>query len=212
MKGIRMGLVGIAAVAVLLFGGAILGGTVFAQDGDTVGISDGSAEAGGSDVVTVQATDIGEPGLGAWTMDIHYDNSVITATDCTPEQGGVCNPNFADDIVRLTGATAGGLEGDSTLGTIEFECADDAGTSDLDIQIQVFADATLGDPTDIDVTVVDGTFTCSEEEEEEVVVVTGGPAAGTGFASEGTSYSWLIALLAVVGVAGLAVGALRNRA
>ena len=206
-----MGLVGIAAVAALLFGGAILGGAVFAQDGDTVGISDGSAETGESDVVTVQATDIGEPGLGAWTMDIHYDNSVITATGCTPEQGSVCNPDFEDDIVRLTGATAGGLEGDSTLGTIEFECGDDAGTSDLDIQIQVFADATLGDPTDIDVTVVDGTFTCSEEEVEEVVV-TGGPAAGTGFSSDGTSYGWLIALLAVIGTAGLAVGALRNRA
>ena len=207
MKGIRMGLVGIAAVAALLVGGAILGGTAFA-DSDSVGITDGSAQTGDSDDVKVQATDIDDPGLGAWTLDIHYDSSVITATGCTPEQGGVCNPNFADGVVRLTGATAGGLEGDSNLGSIEFECGDDAGTSELDIQIQVFADATLGDPTDINPTVVDGTFTCSEEE----VVVTGGPAAGTGFASDGTSYGWLIALLAVIGTVGLAAGALRNRA
>ena len=207
MKGIRMGLVGIAAVAALLFGGAILGGAVFAQDGDTVGISDGSAETGESGDVTIEATDISEPGLGAWTLDIHYDTSVITATDCTAEQGGVCNRNFADGVARITGATAGGLEGDSTLGTFEFECGDDAGTSDLDIQVSTFADATLGDPTDIDVTVVDGTFTCSEEE-----VVTAVPAAGTGFSSDGTSYGWLVALLAVIGTVGLAVGALRNRA
>ena len=60
-------------------------------------------------------------------------------------------------------------------------------------------------------TVVDGTFTCSEEEEEEVVV-TGGPAAGTGFSSDGSSYGWLIVLLAVMGTVGLAAGALRNRA
>ena len=196
-----------AAIAALLFGGAILGGTVFAQDGDTVGISDGSAETGESGDVTIEATDISEPGLGAWTLDIHYDTSVITATDCTAEQGGVCNPNFADGVARITGATAGGLEGDSTLGTLEFECGDDAGTSDLDIQVSTFADATLGDPTDIDVTVVDGTFTCSEEE-----VVTAVPAAGTGFSSDGTSYGWLVALLAVIGTVGLAVGALRNRA
>lgn len=202
-----MGLVGIAAVAALLFGGAILGGAVFAQDGDTVGVSDGSAQTGESDEVTIEATDIGDPGLGAWTLDIHYDSSVITATDCTAEQGGVCNPNFADGVARITGATAGGLEGDSTLGTFEFECGDDAGTSDLDIQVSTFADATLGDPTDIDVTVVDGTFTCSEEE-----VVTAVPAAGTGFSSDGTSYGWLVALLAVIGTVGLAVSALRNRA
>ena len=206
-----MGLIGIAAFAALLFGGAILGGTVFAQDGDTVGISDGAAETGESGEVTIQATNISDPGLGAWTLDIHYDSSVITATGCTPEQGSVCNPNFEDDIVRLTGATAGGLEGNSTLGTIEFECGDDGGTSDLDLQAFTFADATLGDPTDIDVTVVDGTFTCSEEEEEEVVV-TGGPAAGTGFSSDGSSYGWLIVLLAVMGTVGLAAGALRNRA
>ncbi len=202
-----MGLVGIAAIAALLIGGAMLGGTVFAQGGDTVGISDGAAETGEVDVVTVQATDISAPGLGAWTMDIHYDNSVISATGCTPEQGGVCNPNFEDGVVRLTGATAGGLEGDSTLGTIEFECGDDAGTSELDIQIQVFADATLGDPTDINPTVVDGTFTCSEE-----VVVTQPPAAGTGFDSNGTSYGWLIAVLAVLGASTLAVAAIRRRA
>ena len=202
-----MGLVGIAAVAALLCGGAILGGAVCAQDGDTVGVSDGSAETGESGDVTIEATDISEPGLGAWTLDIHYDTSVITATDCTAEQGGVCNPNFADGVARITGATAGGLEGDSTLGTLEFECGDDAGTSDLDIQVSTFADATLGDPTDIDVTVVDGTFTCSEEE-----VVTAVPAAGTGFSSDGTSYGWLVALLAVIGTVGLAVGALRNRA
>ena len=103
-----MGLVGIAAIAALLFGGAILGGAAFAQDGDTVGISDGAAEPGESDSVTVQAN-VGDPGLGAWTLDVHYDSSVIDATGCTAEQGGVCNPNFANGTVRITGAVARGL-------------------------------------------------------------------------------------------------------
>ena len=203
IKGIKIGLVALAAIAALVIGGA-----AFAQDGGSVGVSDGSAQTGESGEVTVQAMDIGDPGLGAWTLDIHYDSGVVTATDCTPEQGGVCNPNFADGVVRLTGATALGLEGDSTLGTIEFECDDDSGSSDLDLQISSFADATLGAPADIsdDVTVVDGTFTCS------TVTVTGPPAAGSSFGSNGTSYGWLIAVLAVLGLSTIAVGAQRIRA
>lgn len=200
IKAIKWGLVGLAAIAALVIGGA-----AFAQGGAGVGVHSGSALVGESDSVAVGAHDIGAPGLGAWTLDIHYDSSVVTATDCTPEQGGVCNPNFADGVVRLTGATASGLEGDSTLGTIEFEC-DASGSSDLDLQISSFADATLGAPADIsgDVTVGDGTFTCS--------TVTAPPAAGTGFGSDATSYGWLIAVLAVLGMGTVAVGAIRSRA
>ncbi len=206
MKGIRMlrlSLLGVAAVAALL-GALFLAGAASAQGGDAVGVSSGSAGAGDEGDVTVAATDIAEPGLGAWTLDITYDNSLISAVDCVPEQGGVCNPNFADDTVRITGASAGGLEGDSTLGTITFECGNDGGTSDLDLSIFTFADATIGGPLPIaDVTVGDGTFTCAG--------VAGVPDAGTGFAPDSTSMGWLLAVLAYFGVAGLAVGALRWR-
>ncbi len=203
MKALRLSLVGLAAVAALM-GGLFLAGTVAAQDGDAVGISSGGAGPGESDDVTLEATDIGEPGLGAWTLDIQYDSSLIEAVGCVPEQGGVCNPNFADGMVRITGASAGGLQGDSTLGVITFECGNDAGTSDLEISIFTFADATVGGPLPIDdVTVSDGTFTCSS--------VAGVPDAGTGFTPDSTSMGWILAVLAYFGVAGLAVGALRWR-
>lgn len=202
MKGLRMGLVGVAAIAAMLL---FLVGTASAQDGDGIGISDGAAETGESDEVTLGATDISDPGLGAWTVDISYDDSVISAVDCTPEQGGVCNPNFADDTVRITGASASGLEGDSTLGVIEFECGDDEGESDLTISLFTFADATVGDPTTIEDPVIsDGTFTCS-------AVPSGVPDAGTGFTPDSNSYGWILAVLAYLGMAGLAVGALRWR-
>lgn len=207
---LKLSLIGVAAVAALL-GALFLAGAASAQGGDAVGVSSGGAAPGESDDVTVAATDIGEPGLGAWTLDITYDSSLISAVDCVPEQGGVCNPNFADDMVRITGASAGGLEGDSTLGTITFECGNDGGTSDLELALFTFADATIGGPLPIDdVTVSDGTFTCSA-----VAGVPeagpGLPEAGTGFTPDSTSMGWLLAVLAYFGVAGLAVGALRWR-
>lgn len=202
ISGLRLGLASVAAMAAVLLGGLFVASTAYAQE-NGVDIQSGTAEAGGEGSVTVEALDISDPGLGAWTLDISYDDSLISAVDCTPEQGGVCNPNFADGMVRITGASAGGLHGDSTLGVIVFECGTDAGESDLTIGVFTFADATIGSPTDIDVTVSNGTFTCAG--------VTAGPVAGTGFSPDGVSYGWLLAVLAYFGLAGLAVGALRMR-
>ena len=67
--------VGAALIAVL-----VLAGTAFAQDGG-VSVSDGSAADGDSDTVTLDVADVGGVGLGAWTIDISYDNSLLTATD-----------------------------------------------------------------------------------------------------------------------------------
>ena len=199
---LRLSLVGVAAAAALL-GGMFLASTAYAQE-DGVDVGSGSAGAGEEGSVTVSAQDISDPGLGAWTLDVQYDSSLIEAVGCVPEQGGVCNPNFADDMVRITGASAGGLQGDSTLGVITFECGNAAGSSDLNLTIFTFADATVGGPQPIaDVTVNDGTFSCSG--------VAGVPDVGTGFTPDSTSMGWILAVLAYFGVAGLAVGALRMR-
>ncbi len=215
IKGLRFGLVGAAAIAVALVGGMLLAGTASAQDGAGLDIHDGSAAPGEEGSVDVGAHDVGGEGLGAWTVDIAYDTSVITAVDCSAEQGGVCNAEFGDGVVRVTGASAGGLDGDTVLGSITFECGADEGSSDLTISVNVFADATIGDPQDIDVTISDGTFDCVEEEPTPPVTDLGD--TGTGPLSDGgSSLGWLVALLAVTGAAGLAVsmgmGMLRLRA
>ena len=74
--------IGVALVAVL-----VRVGSAFAQDGG-VSVSDGSADADGSGDVSLDVADVGGSGLGAWTVDISYDSSVIRASDCTAEQGG----------------------------------------------------------------------------------------------------------------------------
>ncbi len=206
-------MVAAAALAVALIGGLLIAGTAAAQGGATLSVSDGSAETGAQGTVVLDASSIGDPGLGAWTVDIAYDDSVITAVDCSAEQGGVCNEAFAADMVRITGASAGGLEGDTTLGGVTFECGSAEGSSPLTLTVNVFADATIGDPQDIDATIVNGTFDCADVAPTATVVVTDGPVTGTGVADSGSSFGWLIALLAVVGGAAAVVGfsAQRNR-
>ena len=200
IKGLRIGLVGAAAIAVVLIGGMLVAGTVSAAAHGTVDVHDGSAAPGEEGTVDVGAHGVGGEGLGAWTLDISYDTSVITAVDCTAEQGGVCNAEFGDGMVRITGASAGGLDGDTVLGSITFECGADEGSSDLTISVNVFADATIGDPQDLNPSISGGTFDC--EEEPDVVEP---PDVGTGPMSDsGSSLGWLVALLAVAGAAGLA--------
>ena len=115
-------------------------------------------------------------------------------------------------MVRITGASAGGLDGDTVLGSITFECGADEGTSDLTIIINVFADATIGDPQDLNPSITNGSFECTGD----VVAPTVLPPTGTGgpMSDSGGSLGWLVALLAVIGVAGLATayGAMRMRA
>jgi hypothetical protein len=210
MKGIKtlkLGLAGIAAGALLLAGGLLLIGQVSAASGT---LSIGSGEAAPGDDVTVDLTaDVGSPGLGAWTVDISYDSDVVSVADCEPEQGGVCNPDFGDGVVRITGASASGIDEAESLGAITFTCADDEGSTDLTLSVEVFADATIGAPEDIDETLENGTIDCAEAEPTSASTGTPLPTiVPTGFGPDSTSsstdFSWLIATLSVVGVAALA--------
>lgn len=212
----KLGLLATGAVAALV-AGLLLVAQVQAISG-TVGISSGEAAPGGSATVEVSSNVPGPLGLGAWTLDISFDPTVASVSDCEPEEGGVCNPDFADDgtTVRITGASANGLEGDTLLGTITFDCADAEGETDLTIAVSVFSDATIGAPAPIDETVSNGTLTCAEP--EPTVVVAGSPTAlpptgsyGTTSDSDG-SLGWVIAGLAGAGLAAIAgFGALRLR-
>ena len=113
------------------------------------------------------------PGLGAWTVDIKYDNSVVSVLECEPlPAGSVCNPAYtgsepgqptpaSSDTVRIVGAVATGLEGDTVIGRIIFQC-DVAGGSNLDLSIETLADGTLGDPQLVVPFVENGAITCAE--------------------------------------------------
>jgi hypothetical protein len=195
----------VAAVA----GVGLLASTAWAAAGVSIGSA--SVAPGGEGSVDLEATGIGDPGLGAWTLDITYDPDVVSVASCSPQQGGVCNPAFADDMIRVTGASASGLEGDTTLATITFECGDEEGSSDLDISINVLADATIGDPQPIEGTASGGSIDCEVQATSTIVPRDLGPT-GAGPGSDGSDFGWPIAALAGAGLAALAgFGALRLR-
>jgi len=208
MKGLkRLGLAVAAVTAVLAIAGFVAG-SVMAISG-SISLSDGSAEPGGTGSVEL-TSNVGDPGLGAWTVDITYDTSVVSIPEdgCAPAAGGVCNPEFGDGVIRITGASATGLEGEQSLGTIEFECADAEATTDLTMVLDVFADATIGDPTDIDASVTDGSFDCAIEptQEPSADTPTPGPVlpkTGTGLDSSSDT-NWVIVALVGVALATLA--------
>ncbi len=214
----RLGLVGAAALAALLVG--LMVASVSAVSG-TVGI--GSATAAPGDEATVDLTaDVPSPGLGAWTIDITYDAGAVSVVGCTAgDVNSICNDAFASDTIRVTGASAMGAEGASVLSSITFACGSAEGESALTLSVEVFADATIGDPTDITETASNGSITCAvavdtpteEPEATATEEVTGLAEVGTGGPSDGSSLGWLIAALAGVGLAAiLGFSALRVRA
>ena len=150
-------IIAVAAVVLAVSAGLLI--TQVSAQQESISVGSASAAVGGEATVTIQATGITAPGLGAWTIDVAYDTSLLTALTCAPEQGGVCNPMYDPGVVRVTGASAGGVAGDNSLGSITFRC-DAAGTSALTVDVNLLVDATVGDPQVIAHSVVNGSVTC----------------------------------------------------
>lgn len=112
----------------------------------------GEVAPGGSIAVPVTAEDVppGSP-LAAATIEVRYDPSVLDATACTVDPGGVfdsgiCNPDFDNDgidpdAVRFNATSVLGVSGDLLVANITFEGQGQSGdTSGLNVVISVFAD------------------------------------------------------------------------
>jgi hypothetical protein len=150
---------------------------------------------------------VGEPGLGAWTVDPTWDTDVLSPVRCVPYNGGVCSMNFASDTGRVTGASMTGIVGEATLATLVFRCGDEPGVSELTLSIEVFADATPDVPQSINETVTDGAIGCVEPVPTEAPAPTATvapqrvlPPTGQG-GTASTSSTWPLGLLAFAGAA-----------
>ncbi len=177
-----------------------------AQAEQVLDVHNAVAEPGGEGTAILGTHDILPPGLAAWTIDVTYDPSVITAVRCLAEQGGICNPHYGPDTVRFAGAGAVGLEGETALGGLTFVCGAAEGTSQLTVAARTFADATLGAPQPIDVTLIDGTFVCKDNTvivEEPPNIVEQPPDAGAGISRGSADRGWGVELLVVAGLAAL---------
>ena len=143
-----------------------------------VSISSLVMDVGDQADVELEIHDVKDPGLGAWTIDVSYDPTVVNAKSCSAQHGGVCNPAFTENMVRITGASAGGLDGDTILGFITFTCKT-SGISPLVISVSVLADATIGDPQDMDFILEHGEITCGGTPTPTDTPTPDGPPTGT---------------------------------
>ncbi len=216
----RFGLAALAAA--LVAAGAFFFVSQASAVTGTLSVSSVTIAPGGQGSVDVRAN-VPSPGLGAWTLDMTYDPSKVSIVSCAPAPShSVCNPGFASNKIRLTGATGPGLIGDVSLATITFRMlaatsAACGSPSPLTLVATLFSDATVGNPQPITVTPTNGTITCQVAAAPTAVAPTATalPAlvpSGTG-TDGGASSSWLIAGLVGTGLLALAgYGAHRLRA
>jgi len=146
----------LSAVAVLGFAR-----TSFGVVGNTVTIGSDTVQPGQSVSVPIDAF-VSPDLLGAATIEVDYDPSVIDAVSCTAAAGfdlATCvfdseHDGAGVDTVRLSAISTGGKTGSVHLADITFKAVGQPGEfSALDVRIEVFAD-TDGQP--ITVTDVDG--------------------------------------------------------
>ena len=150
----------VLAAGAVFCAGSFFSGRTASAVGPAVGVSDATAQAGGGGSVEIFARDFDPPGLGAWTIDVSYDPTMITASGCVAlAHTGVCNQHYSSDTVRSAGANATGIAGDTVLARIDFTCLR-AGTTTLRMLARDVSDATIGGPVLLDVATVDGTVRC----------------------------------------------------
>ncbi len=158
----RRGFAASAASAIVL-AASLFSGTVASAAGPTIRVDSVDSYVGGMAKVDVSIEDVGPPGVGAWTVDLHFDAEILTAVDCTSQQGGgICNEAYGPGTARVVGTNIHGLEGDASLAIAALSCKK-AGESALTLTISVFVDATPGDPTDIETKVANGMAICAEQ-------------------------------------------------
>jgi hypothetical protein len=160
----RLGRWGFVAAAggALLLAASVVSRAGASSGGPTIAVDSLNSSVGGIAKVEVSVADVAAPGVGAWTVDLHFDPEILSGITCTSEQGGgICNAQYDPGVARIVGTNIYGLEGDATLASIGFGCKS-PGETTLELVYSVFVDATPGNPTDVEAKLVNGTATCEE--------------------------------------------------
>ena len=144
--------------AVLAAGAGLVGLSTARANPATVSISSATVAPGADATVTLSVTPAAGEQVGALTVDIQYNNSVLDAKSCQNKAAAsaACNVDFAANTVRYTVASTEPLSGalaDITFGTLA------AGSSNLTLSITTCANVEGGNLT---CTAQNGTVTVQE--------------------------------------------------
>jgi hypothetical protein len=103
-----------------------------------------STVAQGETVTVTIVADLDNYLLGASTLSIVYNNSIVSAVGCTPDpilELPLCNENYGPSEVRFTGVSPYGVSGTIQIGTVSFLATGEPGrTTTLDITPMVWVD------------------------------------------------------------------------
>ena len=168
MNRMRRATFGLGAAAIVIALSLLAAPHASAQE-EALSVGHVTAAPGTWGFVDLEALNIPEPGVGAWTIDVTYDPTLVTAMACAAELDALsfCNEAFSANTVRSVGAHAArfdapALTGDVRLARIFFECGDAEGTAELTPVIRTFSDASVGEPQPINATLQPGTITCAQ--------------------------------------------------
>jgi len=156
---------GLTLVVLLVASGvafAVRGPLASGSSTATVTIESGSAVPGGSDTVRLEAIGVPAPGLGASTIDISYDPSVISPLSCANDPNdlfdmALCNLAYQPNVVRFSALrSTAGATGTLPLADITYQAIGQAGEcSSLGVALVTFSDP---DGTPIAHVVQDGQY------------------------------------------------------
>jgi hypothetical protein len=172
----------------------------------------GSATVAPGATVTISVTGTTDD-LGSYRVDVHYDSTLVTATECESSNGVCSIDTVADDTVRLNGSNLSGISGDDVvLGTITFLAGSTEGEAALTIDTSTLV---LSDTAGADLTVTptNGSITIATPTATPAPSATTAPTAtpatlpSTGGAPADSGISTIVWLLAATGLVVVAGGA-----
>jgi hypothetical protein len=112
------------------------------HDGGAPDINAGPATVVEGASVTVGLIAVAPPSeIGAWQIDVHYNDALLDATACVSHPAGVCNDSFSATEVRSVGADITGIGGTAELAAITFEALGGPGScSALGIEVMILVE------------------------------------------------------------------------
>ena len=191
-----------AAAAAILATVAALAFVGIARAASVSDLTVGSATVAPAGTVTINVTATVDD-LGAYGVNVEYDSTLVTATECSSNHGACSIDAVATDTVRINGSNLAGIDGDDVvLGTITFLAGSTEGTAALTAAVDTLSDSegtTLTvTPTDGAITIATPAATASPTATPATVPQTGG-TPGT---SSANSMAWLLAATGLAIVAG----------
>ena len=117
-----------------------LGAATPARGGGDIVVTGTSANAIANSevVVEVYADDVPPPGVGAFAIDVLYDNTALTYNGCT-SNAAYCGSFPAEGRTRLAGAVAQGVTGRVSIANLRFTAAGTSQTTHIEFEVDQFA-------------------------------------------------------------------------